>query len=125
MLTCVLAPQEIELETTGYFVIESAGDETGRCGTLGSPRRLAFKVLITSAPEHLNEHGFIIDWQEIHSYFADTYRELAVFPSCERIACQACGDIATMLGGKCSIIEVTIGSGERPAGMKARWRNLD
>lgn len=120
-ITCAVAPQELELETSGIFVVEVATDETGRCGLVGSPRRIAYKVLIKSAPDYLNENGFIIDWQHIRQYFADTYRELAVFPSCERIACQACSDIAGMLGMKCHSIEVTIGSGERPAGMTARW----
>lgn len=120
-ITCAVAPQTIELETTGHFVVEAAVDESSRCGTLGSPRRIAYKVVITSAPEHLDANGFIIDWQEIRNYFVETYRNVTVFPSCERIACQACTDIVERLGACCLALDVTIGSGERPAGMTARW----
>jgi hypothetical protein len=119
---CAVEPQVLELETTGTFVIERAGDENGRCGLTGSPRILAFKVVVASHPSFLNEQGFIIDWQEIHDYFADTFREVAVFPSCERIACQACTDIGTRLGHRCLGLEVTIGSGPTAAGMTAVWR---
>lgn len=121
MSVCVIAPQEIEMELTGLFAIERVGDESKRCGLLGSPRTLQYKVLIISSPSHLNEQGFIIDWQEIKAYFAEAYRELDVFPSCEMIACQACTHIVEMLGARCTSIEVTIGSGKRAAGMKARW----
>lgn len=112
------------METTGRFDVVSAGDISARCGLLGSAMSIAFKVVIASSPAHLDDNGFIIDWQEIHEYFADTYREVAVFPSCERIACRACTDIAAMLGEKCNSIEVTIGSGKHAAGMKARWSRL-
>jgi hypothetical protein len=124
MIRCATSPQTLELETTGFFTVEETRDESGRCGLLGSPRQLAFKVVIESSPDFLNEHGFIIDWQEIHGYFERAFRAQDVFPSCERIACQACTEIADMLGHRCNSIEVTIGSGAKAAGMKAKWQRL-
>lgn len=117
-------PQELELETTGRFevtVIDGA-DETCRCGVPGSPRNLAYKVVIFSAPEHLDESDFVIDWQVVRDWFLTAFTDLPVFPSCERIACMACSHIAEMLDGRVSRIEVTIGSGATAAGMKAVWR---
>lgn len=123
MQTCEVIPQELELEHTGSFdIVRVTGDETGRCGILGSPRTLAYRVCITSAPQFLDDNGFIIDWQHIRDYFRETYRNLAVFPSCERIACRACSDIVTLLDERAMRVEVTVGSGARAAGMKAVWR---
>lgn len=119
-----MTPQELELETTGRFEItlQDGANEDCRCGLPGSPRSLAYKVLIVSEPKFLDDSGFIIDWQIVRDYFADAYRNLAVFPSCERIACQACSHIVALLHGRAQKVEVTVGSGATAAGMKAVWR---
>ena len=119
-----MSPQELELETTGRFdvtVVEGA-DETCRCGPVGSPRNLAYKVVITSAPKFLDRQGFVIDWQDIRAWFNTAYQDRAVFPSCEMIACEACEQVVKMLDGRATKVEVTVGSGAVPAGMKAVWR---
>lgn len=118
-----MTPQELELETTGRFEVTviPGADESCRCGLPGSPRNLAYKVLIVSHPEFLDENGFIIDWQVVRDWFLTAFTSQQVFPSCERIACMACTHIARLLDGRVSRIEVTIGSGVSAAGMKAVW----
>jgi hypothetical protein len=123
MFTCF--PQQLELETAGRFTLtlhSVFATEEHRCGLQGSSRELAYKVCITSAPQYLDDNGFIIDWQVIRVYFAQEYRDLAAFPSCERIALRACRDIVVMLGWRALVVEVTIGSGATAAGVKAVWR---
>jgi hypothetical protein len=116
------APQVLELETTGTFTVVTDGDENGRCGLPGTPAVFQYRVVIVSSPEHLDEHGFVIDWQEVREFFRTAFQNVSRFPSCEIIACHAVTGLRALLGEeRCHTVEVTVGSGLHPVGMKARW----
>jgi hypothetical protein len=121
----VIDPQEVELNTTGTFTVESANDETCRCGPIGTTRTISYRVLVISCPADLDSRGFMVDWQDIDRYFADTFRHLDKFPSCELIAIQAVRDIVSLVGAdRCSAVTVIVGTGAIPAGMTARWSRV-
>lgn len=118
----VIEPDEIELNTVGTFTVESANDETCRCGPIGTTRTISYRVLVVSCPADLDPRGFMVDWQDIDRYFTDTFRHLDKFPSCELIAIQAVRDIVSLVGPeRCSAVTVIVGTGAIPAGMTARW----
>lgn len=125
MESMTVEPTELAIEMTGRFDVTLApgGDESTRCGPVGSPRNLAYKVVIHSSPEFLDEQGFIVDWQDVKMWFETAFTARLVFPSCERIACEACTYIVGLLHGRVHRVEVTIGSGATPAGMKSIWRS--
>lgn len=138
-----IVPQAIELETSGQFYVVDTPDDSNRCGPIGAPRVIQYRVVIQSAPEYLSGQGFIIDWLEIRKYFGnrwgviilppggrdtipsqeeqDAAPHLPYFPSCEELAATACGEIVGMLEGRCNAVTVYIGSGAMPTGMSARW----
>ena len=123
-MTTAVTPQELNMEMTGRMEVTviPGADESCRCGPIGAPRNLAYRVIVTSAPDHLDANGFVIDWQVIRDWFDEAFKNLAVFPSCERIACQACSHIVALLDDRALRVEVTIGSAATPAGMTAVWR---
>src|SRR5712664_3592271 len=114
---------QLELESHGTFLVGASKDDSCRCGPLYSSRQLWYKARVVTTPDKLNEKGFVIDWQDVNKYFKQMFsQELDTFPSCERIAVQACVDLVKLLDGRALELCVTIGGTKVPAGMSATWR---
>jgi hypothetical protein len=114
-----MSVQKLLLTRAGYFDIGQVdGDDSNQCGSRGE-RRIRYHVAIVSPPDHLNSHGFVLDNNDVQAYFDRTYSHVTDLPSCERIAMQACHDLASIAG--CVVnVEVTIG-GTPQAGLTAFW----
>src|SRR5690348_4823989 len=80
------------MKRTGTFTVGSAGDDQNQCGQRGS-RTLQYRVVIEGDCLKLTPQGFIIDNNDIQSYFDQKYGgHVGEFVSCERIAMQAVRD---------------------------------
>lgn len=111
---------KLTLQRQGTFSVGECGDDTTQCGMRGT-RRLNYHVSITSTEKQLDEHGFIIDNNEVQRYFDEKFYRLDRFLSCEAIACQATQDLRTLVGRRrCTSVTVTIAPGEH-AGLTAEW----
>jgi hypothetical protein len=115
------------IERHGDFAVTFKGSNASQCGALGT-QILRYVVRITGSEDHLTDQGFIIDNNDIHRYFVNTYKDVQDFESCERIATKACRDFKAMFGVgplsnvHVSEIAVTVG-GSPQAGITATWKN--
>lgn len=107
------------IERDGKFSVRYTERNDNQCGNLKADI-LLYNVKICVADTALDENGFIIDNMVIYNYFRDTFHEVAVFQSCERIALQAMNYFRDMLKEHLVSIEVTV-SGVPEAKMTARW----
>lgn len=121
-------PLEVVLHREGAFDVLCTGDDSTQCGIRGTTRRLFYRVRIVGDEQHLTEEGFIIDNNEVHQYFVDKYREIEVFPSCERIVCQAVRDFKALFGKghleNVVVNEIVVSVSGNPAavGLQATWK---
>lgn len=111
---------DLSMRRVGQFEVLWSDDDTTQCGPYGT-RTLAYDVRIEATEKCLDSQGFIIDNNEIDSYFKRRYREVRKFESCERIAMVACEELRKMLNGRpIRSIEVTI-AGSKLARLTAKW----
>lgn len=116
-----IVPQELELTTSGSFIVGPTENDAYRCGPIGSPRHVSYQVIITSKAEHLDDSGFIIDWMLLQTEISNKHSNMPTYLSCEKICASICCQVAQMLHGRCSQVRVNIGSGTMPTGMSSRW----
>lgn len=109
----------LQIERDGKFSVRYTERNDNQCGNLKADI-LLYNVKICVQESALDENGFIIDNMVIYNYFRDTFHEVAVFQSCERIALQAMQYFRDMLGEHLISIEVTV-SGVPEAKMTAKW----
>lgn len=117
--------QSVTMTTKGSFHVEHESEAHDRCGPKGVTRQLDYTVTVTGAPASLDVQGFLIDWQDVRRYFAETYSRVGHFPSCEQIAIHAVRDIAAMLPGRCGGVTATVGFHGGAAELTAVWRAPD
>jgi hypothetical protein len=113
--------QALVMETTGEFTVTRWRAASSRCGLAGSPTTFAFRVRMCGGPHSLDDDGFLVDWQDIHTYFRTRFSRVGRFPSCEQIALRACSDLSKRYGGRCHRIRVRVAPPGAPAGMTAHW----
>lgn len=112
----------LTLHRSGQFDVAKGAEDSTQCGFRRGDRRLSFDVWIESTDEYLDGNGFVLDNNAIMHYFADKYKDIAVFVSCERIACEAITDLRNLVGReRCYAIAVEIRPGDY-AGIRASTR---
>lgn len=116
-----ITPQNLTLNLDGSFRVLRAHDTALRCGPHGTPRTMQYHVTITSRPDMLDDHGFIVDWRDISRKVAMKYASVNSFPSCERFASEICELVHEALDGRCVGIEVKVSINGLPANMSAQW----
>lgn len=110
----------LQIERDGKFSVRYTERNDNQCGNLKADI-LLYNVKICVADTALDENGFIIDNMVIYNYFRETFHEVAVFQSCERIALQAMQYFKDLIGSHLVSIEVTV-SGVPEAKMTAKWQ---
>lgn len=98
----------LTLQRTGQFSVRYTRDHAHQCGPTLEADIMNYDVTLTVGDEALDSNGFVIDNFAIEHYFHDTYHELPVFQSCERIALRALRDFKSTLGEKLLAAKVTI-----------------
>lgn len=105
---------KLKMKRTGVFTVNPHAEAVHHCGV---PRNfdLHYIVEIETSDDHLDQNGFIIDNNEVHQYFAQTYRYISVFKSCELIAMEACEHFCRRVKG---LDAITVSVSGRPG---AAW----
>lgn len=118
---------KLKMTRKGRFSVW-ADKETHRenqCGHLDTDI-FSFEVEITGSHKSLNQQGFLVDNNEIVTWFAEHYgyersEALEVLPSCERIAMSACDHIKELVRD-CKKVVVRISGNGGDAWLESEWR---
>jgi hypothetical protein len=89
---------KLTLHRTGDFMVAPDAEDSTQCGFARGDRQVFFDVSIESDSQYLDGKGFVLDNNAVQHYFSEKYRDVKVFVSCERIACEAIEDLANLMG---------------------------
>lgn len=88
----------MSLHRTGSFFVNDRAEDSTQCGFRRGDRQVWFDVRIDSDSAFLDEQGFVLDNNAVQHYFDEKYKDVTVFVSCERIACEAITDLRERMG---------------------------